>query len=572
MPENSEHQAPLEDEFYSSWALLIYLSLMLLILWISYFLKRKEVRMIHESVVSIFVGMLVGLVIRFGPTTTLRNLMTFDSGFFLNLILPPIILNSGYELKRNRFFRHIGTILIFALLGTFTTALVIGGFTYMITLTGVENIVLSLNECFMFGSVLSATDPVTVLAIFSQLKVDPKLFTLIFGESIMNDAVSIVLFETLRKYHGSEMYFSNVVLGIGTFMFIFLSSLFVGVGVGMLCALQLKFTELRRYPATESCIVIIVAYSSYFLANGIEISGIVSLLFTGISLKHYAYDNMSIKTRRTTKYIFHILCQLSENFIFIYLGVSMFTHENDVYKPFFIICTVIIMCIARYFAIFPYSRIINFGSRHLLKKPSPAIAKNHQFMLFWAGLRGAVSVVLAIGMVEYGGTVVRTTTIVVVIVSVVLFGGTTPLMLKKLDISTGVEDDDEDESSDEDFEQPMTYYERRGRKKKKKARQNRRSNTAWFEDDEEEFFEEDSLLDEEREPSPPPLPQDSHWFTSFDNRTLKPFLTRPGELSLPRDIDRPASPNLSIENGDEGYSLVGLGQQNTFRRSRTRRN
>ena len=60
---------------------------------------------------------------------------------------------------------------------------------------GLESLGFSLIECLIFGSTLSATDPVTILAIFNQYKVDPKLYTVIFGESLLNDAVSIVMYE-----------------------------------------------------------------------------------------------------------------------------------------------------------------------------------------------------------------------------------------------------------------------------------------------------------------------------------------------------------------------------------------
>lgn len=69
--------------------------------------------------------------------------------------------------------------------------------------------------------------------------------------------------------------------------------------------------------------------------------GIVSLLFCGITLKHYAYHNMSIRTQRTSKYMFGLLAQLSENFIFIYLGLSLFTQDELVYKPMFIFVTAV---------------------------------------------------------------------------------------------------------------------------------------------------------------------------------------------------------------------------------------
>ena len=71
------------------------------------------------------------------------------------------------------------------------------------------------------------------------------------------------------------------------------------------------------------------------------IIGIVSLLFCGITLKHYAYHNMSRRTRLGTKYIFQVLAQMSENFIFIYLGLSLFTMTELVFKPTIIVITTV---------------------------------------------------------------------------------------------------------------------------------------------------------------------------------------------------------------------------------------
>ena len=76
----------------------------------------------------------------------------------------------------------------------------------------------------MFGAILSSTDPVTILSIFHQLKVDPKLYAIIFGESILNDSVAIVLAGTLSRFRGHEISISNVVHGVGAFMGSFFGS------------------------------------------------------------------------------------------------------------------------------------------------------------------------------------------------------------------------------------------------------------------------------------------------------------------------------------------------------------
>ncbi len=189
-------------------------------------------------------------------------------------------------------------------------------------------------------------------------------------------------------------------------------------------------------------------------------SGIVSLLFCGITLKHYAYHTMSRRTQRATKYIFGTLSQLSENFIFIYLGLSLFTSPpsgekvTSYVKPLFIAVTTVAVIFTRYAAVFPLSELINFFQRHARGQRSEEIPHAYQMMLFWAGLRGAVGVALAAGFHGTNAQTLRTTVLVVVVLTVVMFGGTTARMLEVLGIRTGVEDDAAS-SSDEDEPLPI---------------------------------------------------------------------------------------------------------------------
>src|SRR4051794_27875868 len=89
-----------EEELYSSWALLILTSLLILSLFASYYLQHKQIRAVHETVLSIFAGMIVGLVIRISPGSMIQKMVTFNYSYFFNLLLPPIILNTGYEMKK----------------------------------------------------------------------------------------------------------------------------------------------------------------------------------------------------------------------------------------------------------------------------------------------------------------------------------------------------------------------------------------------------------------------------------------------------------------------------------------
>jgi solute carrier family 9 (sodium/hydrogen exchanger), member 6/7 len=220
-------------------------------------------------------GMTVGLVLLVTSGDSIRNLISFDYQIFFNLLLPPIILSSGYELHQANFFRNIGTILTFAFAGTFLSAVVIGLILWVFTFF-LNTLKLTFVDAISVGATLSATDPVTILAIFNSYKVDPKLYTIIFGESILNDAIAIVIFETAQKYkkgEASKLGLLSFFEGTGIFLLVFFGSLLIGVLVGVLTALLLKFTYIRRYPKIESCLIVLIAYATYFFSHAIHMSG-----------------------------------------------------------------------------------------------------------------------------------------------------------------------------------------------------------------------------------------------------------------------------------------------------------
>jgi sodium/hydrogen exchanger-like protein 6/7 len=176
---------------------------------------------------------------------------------------------------------------------------------------------------------------------------------------------------------------------------------------------------------------------------------------------------MSRRTQLTTKYLFQVLAQLSENFIFIYLGLSLFTESQLLFKPLFIIVTVIGICIARWAAVFPLSRAINWFIRYRAKRRGKDVADelpySYQAMLFWAGLRGAVGVALAAGMTGPNSWALKATVLVVVVLTVIIFGGTTARMLEILGIKTGVvEEIDSDDEFDIEAVSGGSYFKHAG--------------------------------------------------------------------------------------------------------------
>ncbi|KAI9594030.1 Sodium/hydrogen exchanger family-domain-containing protein [Syncephalis fuscata] len=449
-------------EVYSSLALLILCSLLVGVLWLSYYLQSRRVRLLHETVVAILAGILVGVGIKLSGVETLQRIVTFDDAVFFNLLLPPVIFNSGYDLNPKDFFRNFGPILAFAFCGTFTTAAVVAALVYLVNLIGLAGIEMSATDCMGLGAIISATDPVTILAVFQQLGVEPNLYAVILGESMLNDAVAIVLYGTINQFRGHELHMTNIIRAIGVFLGIFFGSLAIGVFVGLGCSLILKHSGIYRYPSIETCIVLLMAYITYLFSNACSLSGIVSLLFCGITLRYYAYHNMSLHSRHTTRYMTHVMSQLSENFIFIYLGITLFTQKDGVFRPLFILCVMVFVCVARYIAVFPLAKVINFVSCTLLRQQREPLPETYQVMLFWAGLRGAVAFALATSLTGSSASAIRTTILCVVVLSVLIFGGTTATVINRLGIRTGIhrsnsrendasssETDDEDGGDDE---------------------------------------------------------------------------------------------------------------------------
>ncbi|KAJ4919130.1 hypothetical protein JOQ06_027999, partial [Pogonophryne albipinna] len=133
---------------------------------------------------------------------------TFDPEVLFNLFLPPIIFHGAYTLNQKRLIGNLGSVLTFAFLGTVISCFTVGscvyGFTRLMVLLGrAADGDFLLTDCLLFGAIVSATDPVAVLGLLSELRLDLDLHSLLFGESVLNDAVAIVLTQATPHMHTS---------------------------------------------------------------------------------------------------------------------------------------------------------------------------------------------------------------------------------------------------------------------------------------------------------------------------------------------------------------------------------
>ncbi|KAJ6848029.1 uncharacterized protein M6B38_116025 [Iris pallida] len=220
--------------------ILLQISMLVLSFVLGHVLRRRKFYYLPEASASLLIGLIVGGLANVSHTeNNIRGWFNFHEEFFFLFLLPPIILYpeflflSGFSLAPKPFFSNFGAIITFAIFGTFIASVVTGVLVY---LGGLMFLMykLPLVECLMFGALISATDPVTVLSIFQELGTDTNLYALVFGESVLNDAMAISLYRTMSSVRSNASSGQNLFLIVLRFLETFVGSLSSGVGVGTL--------------------------------------------------------------------------------------------------------------------------------------------------------------------------------------------------------------------------------------------------------------------------------------------------------------------------------------------------
>eukprot|EP00736_Rhodelphis_marinus_P003122 Rmarinus@m.22624 len=404
-----------ENESEIRYGFVLIFSCIALAFFSKYILRKKNITAVQEAGVALVIGLIVGSIIDAHGSKTFKEECTFDKEIFLLFLLPPIIFEAGYSMKRKRFFRNFDSFVTLAFVGTCTAAVITAFLVYIIGTTGIVT-ELPFLESLVFGALISATDPVTVLAIFGEIEVHPDLYANVFGESVMNDAVAIVLYRTLKQFKDDPVTTGSIFAAIGTFVGIFAGSFVVGVFLGLCAALLLKHLNFRDDPMlhhAELMIVILVPFLSWMLAEALMLSGIVAILFCGITMAHYTSANMSDHTRDASHEFYHILATLCEMAVFLYMGMALFLYDMEWEDFGLSMCAIIIILIARASHLYPLCWIVNRFSRSSGRE----VPFNHQHMLWVAGLRGAIAFALALDaeedFEEHGRVILTMTTLIV---------------------------------------------------------------------------------------------------------------------------------------------------------------
>eukprot|EP00092_Neocalanus_flemingeri_P004500 GFUD01004844.1.p1 GENE.GFUD01004844.1~~GFUD01004844.1.p1 ORF type:complete len:660 (+),score=147.40 GFUD01004844.1:71-1981(+) len=349
----------------------------------------------------------------------------FTADLFFNVLLPPIILDSAFALYDRDFLSNLSSIITFAVVGTLFNVFTVGFTLYGLSSSGILGEFekeLTVVQSLIFSSLISAVDPVAVLAIFEEIQVNMSLYFLVFGESLLNDGVTVVLYNTMIAIVDIEVGVKEVFMAILSFLFVVFGGFFIGVLNG--AAASFLTTKTQHVRVVEPLLIFGLGYMGFIMAELVHWSGIISIIGFGLMIKRYAFTNISQKSYTTVKYTTKTLAALSDCIIFLFLGIVLITEKHN-FRPGFIIATIIVCTIYRFIGTFFFSWLVN-------KRRSHEIKFEEQFIMAYGGLRGAVGFSLACVLTkdQWYRELFLSTALAMVFFTVFLQGSTIKLFVK----------------------------------------------------------------------------------------------------------------------------------------------
>ena len=286
-------------------------------------------------------------------------------------------------------------------------------------------------DALSFAAVISATDAVAALT-FIHEDTEPKLFAILFGEGVVNDAVCIVIYKILTDFQrgGGEFTFSSVMGMFGTFVSLFGWSFVIGLGMGIVGSLILK--SLKKYSIgrqAECALICLFAYLSYILSEELELSPIIALLFNGIFNSHYSFYNLSFQAREESSILSRVLSALAEAFVFIYLGLTAVHYFQVAFSWSFMIFELIVVVVGRFVSV--YGICVLMDLFHVTNFKLSFVERG---ICGCSGtIRGAIAFGLSISIVsksELNRDILLSTTLSLVFISTIVFGALMPYFIK----------------------------------------------------------------------------------------------------------------------------------------------
>jgi CPA1 family monovalent cation:H+ antiporter len=332
-------------------------------------LLAERVR-IPAAVALVVIGALVGVIkpftlpFSFGPT-------------LLFVFLPPLIFEAAWNLSPAALRTMARPILTLAIPGVLITSLVIAG---VIVATGA----LPFDLAFLLGAILSATDPVAVIAVFRRLRVPVELATLVEGESLLNDGVAIALFSVALKFADPALPNPSVPIELAHAALGVIAATGIGIAAAIGMGAIIRFAQTG---AAELTGTIVLAYGSYTIAAGLDLSGVFATAAAGITLRRIADRVVTAQSAEEVDRFWDALAYVFNAFVFLATGLAI-QADRIFHEPYLVGVAIVAVLASRgvlaYFVLplFPRMRA-QHGSRTTT---------------FVAGIRGGLALALALDL------------------------------------------------------------------------------------------------------------------------------------------------------------------------------
>lgn len=358
------------------------------------------------------------LLVGLGLATIDVRLINLSPELILFIFLPPLLFEAAWNIKWSNLKRDWLPIGLFAVVGV----IICVGSLFL----GLQQFAgASLATALLVGAGLSATDPVSVVALFRELGVDKRLTTLMEGESLFNDGVAVVAYNLLL----------GIALGVEEFSIPITVSrflVFVGIGlsIGGLIGFGISYlTQRFDLPLVEQSLTLVSAYGTYLVAEQLGGSGVIAVVTTGLILGNLGSRiGMSPRTRLSVSEFWDFVAFFVNSIVFLLIGDQVI-FDGLIDNLETIAIAIAVMLLARVVSIFSLSAISNWWDDSNISLPSQAV-------LVWGGLRGSVSVALALSVPE---SLAEREDIIAIIFGVMLFtllvqGLTTKPLLQALQL------------------------------------------------------------------------------------------------------------------------------------------
>ena len=373
------------EQFLSTEALIIELLLIVSLVAIA-------VRRLH-------IPYMVALVVA-GLILTLQSpiKLVLTPELILALFVPPLVFEAAFHLNYSELQRNLTSILTFAVPGVVLTTLIVAG---ILAISGQ----LSIQMALVFGALIAATDPLAVIAIFRKLGVPGRLSVLVEGESLLNDGTAIVIFKLMLVIALTGKF--DLAGSFASFVQVSAGGIIVGLVLGWMISRLIG--RIDDY-LIETTLTTVLAYGSYLLAEQFHFSGVLAVVAAGLVNGNLGAQGMSPTTRIVLSNFWEYVAFLVNSIVFLLIGMQVnLPILISTWQP--VLWAILAVLVAR--------GIVVYGLGWLVKRLVEPIPLNWQHVLSWGGLRGAISLALALSLPASLGS--ERETLLVMTFGVVLF-------------------------------------------------------------------------------------------------------------------------------------------------------